>query len=429
MKFQRNVIVLLDQAVVSGGNFLLGILLTRFLGLEQYGIYALLWMVVLAALSFNQSFITQPLLSIGPQYDTEKKEKYINHLHVVQISFALVAALITAVVLWFGNWFEIVLPSSDLLFVLPAVVGTHLLYDFYRKVNFLNEQMRKAFWMDATLYTIMLGGVSFLAFRQMISVSYSLWMILFGQVVITLLGFVSLIDFSIKRDILNKVFTKHWSYSKWLVGTSLLQWFSGNFFIIAGASVLGAFAVGVIRMVQNVMGLTHILFLAMENVVPVKAAQQLKDSGVGAMKKYLSQVAKLAGGVVGSILLGIAIFAPFILSVIYGAEHSQHSGVVVAFCGIYIFVFIGYPLRIALRTLSVTRPIFVAYIAATIFSGLAAYPMLNGMGMNGLILGLLVTQLITVGIYTMYLRNTITALSKNEALAKKESVVSATEQV
>ena len=42
--------VLFDQALVSGGNFLLGTFLARQLGVETYGTFALLWMAVLLLL-------------------------------------------------------------------------------------------------------------------------------------------------------------------------------------------------------------------------------------------------------------------------------------------------------------------------------------------------------------------------------------------
>ena len=46
--------VLADQALVSGVNFLNGILLARWLGITAYGTFALIWMAVLVASSLQQ---------------------------------------------------------------------------------------------------------------------------------------------------------------------------------------------------------------------------------------------------------------------------------------------------------------------------------------------------------------------------------------
>ncbi|MEL6926614.1 MAG: hypothetical protein AAFO94_21420, partial [Bacteroidota bacterium] len=91
-KLRSNGVVLVDQAIVSGGNFVLGILLTRFLGLDHYGVYTLLWMVLLVALSLNHAFISQPLLSLGPQ--EEDQRSYLHHLQWIQWGVALLAALL-----------------------------------------------------------------------------------------------------------------------------------------------------------------------------------------------------------------------------------------------------------------------------------------------------------------------------------------------
>jgi len=78
-------LVFADQAMVSGSNFILGILLVRWLGLEIYGVYALLWMGVLFALGVNHAFVTKPLLSIAPKMEKEEQRKYFSGLHVIQL--------------------------------------------------------------------------------------------------------------------------------------------------------------------------------------------------------------------------------------------------------------------------------------------------------------------------------------------------------
>jgi len=59
-KDKNKLLVVLDQVIVSGGNFALGLVLIRTLGLADYGVYAVLWMGVLFALSLHQAFITMP---------------------------------------------------------------------------------------------------------------------------------------------------------------------------------------------------------------------------------------------------------------------------------------------------------------------------------------------------------------------------------
>lgn len=59
----KKTLVFLDQIIVSGSNFLLGILLARNLGIEEYGQFALLWLIVLFFSSLQLSFIVSPMLT------------------------------------------------------------------------------------------------------------------------------------------------------------------------------------------------------------------------------------------------------------------------------------------------------------------------------------------------------------------------------
>ena len=77
----------------------------------------------------------------------------------------------------------------------------------------------------------------------------------------------------------------------------------------------------------------------------------------------------------------------------------------------YVIIFIGYPLRYAIRTLENTRLIFVSFIATSIFSVLTAYPIIKAFGLNGVLIGLGITQLITLFFYCFSLRNEVAKLS------------------
>ncbi len=58
---------ILDQGMVSAVNFLTGILLARHLGVEEFGRFTLVWMLVLFMSSFQLALIVSPMLSIGPK--------------------------------------------------------------------------------------------------------------------------------------------------------------------------------------------------------------------------------------------------------------------------------------------------------------------------------------------------------------------------
>jgi len=402
-KFKSSGVVLLDQAVVSGGNFLLGIILARTLGLEQYGVYALLWMYLLFGLSISQAFVIKPMLSLGPKKGKTKQQVYLKNIHTIQWMVAMFFAIVTFLCLCMAPLFSIKPFSTNLFFILPILMMLYLLYDFYRKYFFVVNQLQKPLILDSILQGVSLISIFIAAYNDYLSLELTLFILLASYGLCCTIAFIMVYTMSFNKRQLKSYAIEHFIYAKWLIGTSLLQWLSGNLFIIAGGAVLGTVAVGAVRMVQNVIGLTHVLFLAMENIVPVRAAQHYKEGGATQLRWYLKKITVNSGVLVGLILIGLSLFAPFILKLLYGAEQMEYSYILIGYCLVYFLVYLGHPSRFALRTIELTKPIFVAYVISAAFSLLAAYPMLQWCGMYGLLGGLFITQLITQIVYLVYL--------------------------
>ena len=77
---------LADQTMVSGVNFLTGILLARYLGLEEFGRFTLAWMAVLFVNSLQSGLIVQPMMSIGPKQAEDETSAYYGAVVAQQLA-------------------------------------------------------------------------------------------------------------------------------------------------------------------------------------------------------------------------------------------------------------------------------------------------------------------------------------------------------
>ena len=66
----------IDQALVSGGNFVAGILMARAFGLYEFGRFTLVWMVVEFLMSLQFALVLQPMLNIGPKQTEFERTRY-----------------------------------------------------------------------------------------------------------------------------------------------------------------------------------------------------------------------------------------------------------------------------------------------------------------------------------------------------------------
>ncbi len=408
------VLVLADQAIVSGGNFMLGLVLIRLLGLEQYGLFAMLWMGVLFALSLQQAFITKPLMTLAIGKDKGEQHNYFHTLWTIQILFGGTLVMILGGLAficldynWTPNWLTYV-P------IITLIAFCYLLQDFIKKTFFIQKDYAKPLIMDGLNYTIIFLGLYYFHLRENTALWNTLIVIGTGYLVSTFLYSKRLFfkDIAAVKQNYVDLLKKHYHFSNWLLGTSILQWFSGNFFLIVAASTLGTTAVGAVRMAQNIVGLCHLLFLAMENIVPAEAAQLFLQKNSQVLAQYLLKIGLKIGAIVLLILSTMTIAAPHLIHWIYGASFVSYSYVVWGYCLLYIFVFIGYPVRYFFRTIRFTKPIFVAYCFSTLFSLVIAFPVVNTWGITGLLIGLIVSQIVTLAVYAYFLWGKLTTSRK-----------------
>lgn len=402
----QKVLILADQAIVSGGNFVLGLVLVRLLGLDQYGIFALLWMGALFLLSLHQAFITKPMMTLFFKKKVTEKVAYIQSLWIIQIGFGIGFFGLAILIYWVSdlffsapNWFQYLLPISVLSIL-------YVLQDFIRKYYFIQKQYIRPFLMDALLYSVLFIGLFGTYYFEIASLFLTL-IILIGAYASSCISFskpfhnYKILESSNKVKLIIK---EHYQFSTWLLGTSILQWCSGNFFLIAAASTLGATAVGAVRIGQNIVGLCHLLFLAMENIVPAEAAQQYIEKGMNKMSQYLKQTSLWMGSVVTVVLGVMALSGSFLIEILYGSEYSSYGFVIVGYCINYFIAYWGFPARYFLRTIQFTKPIFIAYCISAAFSMAAAFPMTEHWGIWGLLTGLIISQLLTLFTYMYFIR-------------------------
>lgn len=397
-------LTLLDQVLVSGSNFLIGILLTRWLGLEDYGIFALAWLGLQLASGLQLNYVLKPMMSLGPKMPAGDRQNYLATTQLLNLIFVGFLTLLA-----FGGgivggriWPEI--DIQPLFPVLPLGIMAYLLQDYYRRLFYLQDKPLLAFLLDTMAYGGMILGMGLCYGMDCLSVRSAYAILLITFTLSTLVGYALADTPSWQWVRIKETMLSHWRFSSWLVGTAALQFFGSNFFLVAAGGLLGASGVGALRIAQNLMGLTHILFQAMENVVPIRAATALSRDGIPGMIKYLRIISAKAAAIIGLILLGVALSAEPLLSRVYGQDFVGYGYLLVAYCGFYATIFPGYPLRFALRSIEYTQPIFWAYVISALFSLSAAYPMVEAWGLLGVVYGLIVTQLLMQGCYVWMLR-------------------------
>jgi O-antigen/teichoic acid export membrane protein len=386
--------VFLGQAVVSGGNFLTSVILVRLLGLEAFGVFSVVWLLVLFSSSLVAAVCVFPMMSNFYRVDKTFRRMYIYGTMGTLIVLLLLLVL-PILIIWLSFYtgeasFATVLA---LMFCLLAVN----FQDFLRKALITLQLENKAFLSD----------VINISSRIIILVMFYQWstlniiLALSACAIGAVLGVIVVWRALPIGDSLVTATKFSWSWNqssvKWLLPSGLMQWTSINLFISAAAVFISPAAVGVIRLCQSLLAVLNVIIQGLESVIPIEASKIFNRLGSDAMVIYLLRVS--AVGIVPFLLLslGCLFYGGDLISIVYGESYrAEAEAVLFIYSLAYVFVFMIVPVRAALRAIGRTRIWFNAYLASSIFSVSTVYFLEINYEVLGAVYGILFAHIVLI---------------------------------
>lgn len=392
-----------DQAVVSGSNFIFGIVVTRYAGLDTYGLFVMFWLVFLFMQGLFESFISLPNLVVSNSVENKKAYLRANerlalwlsgiNLMILYIGFGIYSVFVSVEDLGYAFW------------LFPIVIVCFLKHETNRKYFFATENYLKALVIDSVAYLLQLVVLLIWGQFYPIDLGIILSVLLINGILANLLFYVMYDKEKTNLKLRALPWKKNWDYARFLLLTTILQWFSGNFLMASAGVILGTTSVGIIKIVQNLMGILNVLFTTLENVIPAKASFLLQKQGLQYYKRYIKKAATISGVVFIVLLLAIFFSAEQLLDFVYGSDFSTYHPYLQLFTILYLGVFVGTFLQLTIKTHGKNKWIFYAYVSSTIVSVCLAKPLIENFQIAGFIIGLMILQLINILVYFFSLKS------------------------
>ncbi len=398
--------ILVDQALVSGANFVTTVLLARYMSIEEFGWFSFFWIELMFIRGLQSALIVAPMLSIGPKIPTKDTCAYFTGLFIQQIVIAIAACALTALGTQGAAWIFGDSIGYEVVFPLATLVLMDQLQDFFRRSFIAQRREKLAFINDCTNYLgRLLGLATVLQLWESSLLPYVLWSMAIASGVSATHGLCSMGSMEWSRHLFKEVTARHWMFSKWLVASALFEVIVANVYSIVAGAVLGVTALGVIRASANVLGPAQVLQQALNNLLPVQASQRYARDGKDALKTYLLRSIVMGAGTT-VVFATIACATPeFWLTLLYGEKYLGYEYMVYWQAIIYIVASVLVSLRAGFRALECTRPLFLSVCVQDVFAIVSAYPLALWFHLPGTMFGHLWSQLIPLFILSMMLSN------------------------
>ena len=376
----------LDQALVSGVNFLTVILVARALAPADFGYFVIGFTILQSAGVLQAALITRPHNVLAAVRSGRAYADYTTTSFVAQIG--LTAVLCTLGALASGVLYVSDSPHWTLAAAaLPALVAWQL-QEFGRRVLYTERRLPIAFANDFRAYGSQAAVLIGLALAGRLTAVTAL-LAMAATLAVGALAPCVAAPLEPPGRLDPRSLSAGWSFGKWLGVAEVGQWFSTHFYIYLGAAVLGSVASAALKAGQTLLGPVSVFLTFVTSYLPVVLAREV-DSG-GSVKNKTRRSLSAVLPVVVSYCVLVAIFAKPLLELVYGPAYGGYADVVRLYAGYYVVLSVSTVAVAALSARHMTREIFVGQGVAAAISLAFGWLLVLEAGPAGAVVGMLVS--------------------------------------
>ncbi len=395
----------LDQALVSGTNFLSNILLAKYLGIEEFGVYVIIVLGMLLFTLIFQSLVTVPMMNITPKVSS--KNEYLKVVKIQSVGFSLLLSLLAFLMINLSWIFNKNWDLSNYSLLITLLIFVTLNQDFVRRYFYVKETPKLSFFSDVLRNSLFLVGTTILFLLYDITLRKTL-------LILTVANLLGIIPFytiyrNLKVNLENfKVhFFRNWMFSKWLLASSIIQWVSDNTFMLGAGAFLGATAVGAQKAAQSLFGITHIFFHALDNIVPLKIATYIKNNDRTSIVKYIVRLIFIGLLVVGVFTLLFLVFKNTLFETIFNKDYLPYTYLLYYIAIFYISLALTNPIVYLIKATENTKVLFLAQTIISIsFLGIVKL-ITDKYGVLAQPISSILYQIIFISVILIYFRSNV----------------------
>ena len=396
--------VFVDQAVVSGGNFFTTYILLKFLGIRDFGIFSAIWIFIISINTFQEALIISPLLSISSKLKGISRREYISNMKIFQFIFSIISSFITILIIALTkNQLNIRNVDNLLLINIFFCICTTQFNEFCRKTIYLVSSIDNLFKLLILIISLSLGFKSEKAILFIHSLSAF-------ACIIPSLKYIPNTKTNIKSLIYS--FKRNWSISKWLFSNSILSWVQSNYILLLTNALLGPVSLGIIRVFQSILGVSHIFLHSIHSWLPSKTAKELSENREN-FHKNIIQITIILWLILTLLFLCIVIFSNTILS-FYDFSVAQYKNIFIVYVITYLIMSLNYPLKSILIGIEKTFSSFINIILSAGFILIFGNLMIKEFGLQGTIFMLTLSQIIILFTNLFFVRKSLYNLKRKD---------------
>jgi O-antigen/teichoic acid export membrane protein len=379
-------LAILDQGVFTGSNFVISILLARWLSPEQYGSYAVAFAIFLFILIFYQALLLEPMLVFGGSVYRNCLRGYLKALLMLHLGLSLGIVLILGISAGIAFKFE---PSSSLPGALVGVAfaAPSILLFWVVKRTFYLKLSPAPSAGAAVLYCVLtMGGLAFVYKHGLLSVFSALVLMGVGSLgaSASLLIYLRL-QLSSSQDAPSvlDIGSRHWRYGRWALGANAMMWVPINLFYPLLSRFSGMAQAGELKALMNFASPMLQTCAALSSLMLPYSARVLEQRGSAGVNIILRRLTLLCVACAVPYWVVLLAFRGPAFRMLYSGRYTEviYLLPIVALVSIFGSAFFG-P-SVVLRSLESPRLVFAAVSVSSCIAVAIGIPLTRALGVRG----------------------------------------------
>ena len=393
---------IMDHGLISLSNFLLGVVLARYLGSEQYGAYALAFSTFVLLSLVHSALAMEPMSVFAPSVYRKSLREYLGLLLWVQIAGS---AIIVACTLAGGTIFRLLGQHSNLISAMEAIGVASpcvLIFLFARRAFYLELRPAQAL-IGSVVYSTLLGfGLWAVAAGHLLS-PFATFLVMGTGALLTSVLLLTLLRPTVSRKAIAKVLSvkevcvRHWEYGRWAFASALFVWVPWNGFYSVVAHFSGLAESGALKALLNLaMPMTQ-TFAAFSLLFISQAARLGHEKGWEEVKKLAWRIAGLYTLGSSAYWLLICIFRTQLIGLMYAGHYQEIAPLVPVVAAASILSGAAMGPTIAIRAMRSPASVTAIYFGSSLACALVGIPACRAWGIRGAVIGILLSSAISAG--------------------------------
>jgi len=383
-------LAILDQGLISGSNFVISVLLARWLMPDQYGAYAVAFGIYVMLSLVYQSLVLEPMGVFGGSIFRSNLRGYLRSLISIHVAFSV--AICSALVMAWAVAHSLD-PGGAITGALAgvAVASPCLMLFALARRTFYVELSPAPAAIGALIYsTVVLAGL-YVVYQQALLSPFVAFLLIGGGALVTgvvlMFGLRSGLSGSGPAPAFREAWHRHWRYGRWALAGCLAGWLPSYVYYPLLSSFKGMAESGQLKALMNLTmpfeqtkGALLMLFLP----YAARVMEQHGKAGARLLGRRLTLLSVIGAIAYWAIL--IPLHKP-VFHLLYSGRYMEVAYLLPALALGQIFWSATFGPSVALRAMESPASVFVALAFATLVSLLVGVPSTWAFGLKGAIWG------------------------------------------